>query len=122
LSDKLRAEVNCRIFRCVESRAGRREAYARVARCLTHAWQCGGISVVMMEILRRPFCIGKWRDYSPERAAQVFRGDTAGLRHLDGDQTILSPARSRSGLAQQQATRRFLASIDRVRGAAIQAR
>src|SRR5262245_52964538 len=36
--------------------------------------------------------------------------------------TDLVPARSRSGPAQRQATRRFLASIDRVRGAAIQAR
>ena len=33
----------------------------------------------------------------------------------------LVPARSTGDLAQQQATRRFLASIDRVRGAAIQA-
>ncbi|KRR27323.1 hypothetical protein CQ13_02540 [Bradyrhizobium retamae] len=32
------------------------------------------------------------------------------------------PASSSFGPAQQQATRRFLASIDRVRGAAIQAR
>jgi len=62
------------------------------------------------------------RDYLPERAAQASCCDAAGFRHFHGDEIDLVPARSRSGLAQQQATRRFLASIDRVRGAAIQAR
>jgi len=51
---------------------------------------------------------------------QGFVCRTTGICHQKWRADL--PARSRSGLAQQQATRRFLASIDRVRGAAIQAR
>jgi hypothetical protein len=76
-----------------------------------------GMAMTVVETLRKPVpaTIGR----NVPRSFAAMRPDSAISRW---QQTDLVPARSRSGPAQQQATRRFLASIDRVRGAAIQAR
>jgi hypothetical protein len=66
---------------------------------------------------------GKWLSLPRAREAIIEKGSCRDLLEFATGVAIhRSSAGSRSGLAQQQATRRFLAQMKRVRGAAIKAR
>jgi hypothetical protein len=73
--------------------------------------------------------IAEWKVYSEKNLQQFaatrpsIKGNCRDLLEFATGVAIHRPSgRSRSGLAQQQATRRFLAQMKRVRGAAIKAR